>query len=155
MSAHTTNSSKVAKRLLSYVKPFRMGFVLAALGMLGYALVDVYFISKLPEFIDEGINAKNTEYLKYAPFFVIGIFILRGFCNFIASYCLNWVGTHVVQAMRQELFEHFMKLPVSFHDQHSTGELISKVTYNTEQIKNLGLPAPIKLLLNQHTRGQQ
>lgn len=135
MSVQTTDTTKVAKRLLSYVKPFRMGFIFAALGMLGYALVDVYFISKLPGFIDEGINAKNTEYLRYAPFFVIGIFILRGFCNFIASYCLNWVGTHVVQAMRQQLFEHFMKLPVSYHDQHSTGELISKVTYNTEQIK--------------------
>lgn len=127
--------SSTARRLLSYVKPYRMGFVAAALGMLGYALVDVYFISKLPGFIDEGINAKNTAYLRYAPIFVIGIFILRGVCNFVASYCLNWVGTHIVQNMRQQLFEHFMKLPVSFHDQHSTGELISKVTYNTEQIK--------------------
>lgn len=135
MSAPTPVSSAVARRLLSYVKPFRLGFVAAALGMLGYALVDVYFISKLPGFIDEGINAKNTDYLRYAPVFVIGIFILRGLCNFMASYCLNWVGTHVVQAMRQQLFEHYMKLPVSFHDQHSTGELISKVTYNTEQIK--------------------
>jgi ATP-binding cassette, subfamily B, bacterial MsbA len=129
------NTSSTARRLLSYVKPYRMGFVAAALGMLGYALVDVYFISELPDFIDKGINDKNTDYLRYAPFFVIGIFILRGLCNFVASYCLNWVGTHIVQNMRQQLFEHFMRLPVSFHDQHSTGELISKVTYNTEQIK--------------------
>ncbi|MBZ9610655.1 lipid A export permease/ATP-binding protein MsbA [Rheinheimera maricola] len=135
MAKPTPHSSAVARRLLSYVKPFRLGFVAAALGMLGYALIDVYFISKLPGFIDEGINAKNTDYLRYAPFFVIAIFILRGMCNFLASYCLNWVGTHVVQALRQQLFEHYMKLPVSYHDQHSTGELISKVTYNTEQIK--------------------
>lgn len=135
MAQPTPISSAVAWRLLSYVKPFRLGFVAAALGMLGYALIDVYFISKLPGFIDEGINAKNTDYLRYAPFFVIAVFVMRGFCNFIASYCLNWVGTHVVQALRQQLFEHYMKLPVSYHDQHSTGELISKVTYNTEQIK--------------------
>lgn len=135
MANQAVISSSVARRLLSYVKPYRLGFLVAALGMLGYALVDVYFISKLPGFIDEGINAKNTDYLRYAPFFVIGVFVLRGVCNFIASYCLNWVGTHVVQNLRQQLFEHFMKLPVSFHDQHSTGELISKVTYNTEQIK--------------------
>ena len=112
-----------------------MGFVAAALGMLGYALVDVYFISNLPDFIDKGINDKNTEYLRYAPLFVVLIFLLRGLCNFVASYCLNWVGTHIVQNMRQQLFEHYMRLPVSFHDKHSTGELISKVTYNTEQIK--------------------
>ena len=135
MAKPTPVSPAVARRLLSYVKPFRLGFVVAALGMLGYALVDVYFISKLPGFIDEGINAKNTDYLRYAPFFVIGIFVLRGFCNFVASYCLNWVGTNVVQTLRQQLFDHYMRLPVSYHDQHSTGELISKVTYNTEQIK--------------------
>ncbi|WP_273020485.1 lipid A export permease/ATP-binding protein MsbA [Rheinheimera sp.] len=127
--------SSTARRLLSYVKPYRMGFVAAALGMLGYALVDVYFISNLPDFIDKGINDKNTEYLRYAPLFVVLIFLLRGVCNFVASYCLNWVGTHIVQNMRQQLFEHYMRLPVSFHDKHSTGELISKVTYNTEQIK--------------------
>ncbi len=135
MAQPTPFTSSVARRLLSYVKPYRLGFLAAALGMLGYALVDVYFISNLPDFIDKGINDKNTDYLRYAPFFVIGIFILRGICNFIASYCLNWVGTHIVQNMRQQLFEHFMRLPVSYHDQHSTGELISKLTYNTEQIK--------------------
>ncbi|MDP5144470.1 lipid A export permease/ATP-binding protein MsbA [Rheinheimera baltica] len=128
-------TSSTARRLLSYVRPYRIGFIAAALGMLGYALVDVYFISNLPDFIDKGINGKNTDYLRYAPIFVVVIFFMRGLCNFVASYCLNWVGTHIVQNMRQQLFEHFMRLPVSFHDQHSTGELISKVTYNTEQIK--------------------
>ena len=128
-------TSSTVRRLLSYVRPYRIGFIAAALGMLGYALVDVYFISNLPDFIDKGINGKNTDYLRYAPIFVFVIFFMRGLCNFVASYCLNWVGTHIVQNMRQQLFEHFMRLPVSFHDQHSTGELISKVTYNTEQIK--------------------
>lgn len=123
------------RRLLSYVRPYRLGFIAAAFGMLGYALVDVFFISQLEDFIDIGINKKNIDYLRYAPLFIIGIFMLRGVFNFIASYCLNWVGTHVVQTMRQQLFSHFMRLPVSFHDKHSTGELISKITYNTEQIK--------------------
>lgn len=123
------------RRLLAYVKPYRLGFFAAAFGMIGYALVDVYFISQLKDFIDIGINQKNTDYLRYAPIFIIIIFILRGVFNFIASYCLNWVGTHVVQVMRQQLFQHLIRLPVSFHDQHSTGDLISKITYNTEQIK--------------------
>lgn len=135
MTASQHISPRTFQRLLSYVKPYRLGFVAAAFGMLGYALVDVYFISQLEDFIDIGINQKNVEYLRYAPLFIIGIFIMRGVFNFIASYCLNWVGTHVVRAMRQQLFQHYMRLPVSFHDQHSTGELISKITYDTEQIK--------------------
>lgn len=135
MTASPTIKQRSFRRLLSYVKPYRWGFIAAAIGMLGYALVDVYFVSQLKDFIDVGINQKNTDYLRFAPIFIVVIFILRGVFNFIASYCLNWVGTHVVQEMRQQLFQHLMRLPVSFHDQHSTGDLISKITYNTEQIK--------------------
>ena len=125
MAASQFTSPATFRRLLSYVKPYRLGFAAAAFGMLGYALVDVFFISQLEDFIDIGINQKNTDYLRYAPLFIIGIFILRGVFNFIASYCLNWVGTHVVQEMRRQLFRHYIRLPVSFHDKHSTGELIS------------------------------
>jgi len=135
LSVSEIKQAGTARRLLRYVIPYKFGFLAAALGMLGYALIDVYFISKLPQFIDKGINDKNTDYLRYAPLFIVLIFIVRGAFNFVASYCLNWVGTHVVKTLRQQLFEHYMRLPVSFHDQHSTGELISKVTYNTEQIK--------------------
>ncbi|MGI5309715.1 lipid A export permease/ATP-binding protein MsbA [Rheinheimera sp. WS51] len=135
MTTSPLKKQRSFRRLLAYVKPYRLGFFAAAFGMLGYALVDVYFISQLEDFIDIGINQKDTDYLRYAPVFIICIFIMRGVFNFIASYCLNWVGTHVVQEMRQQLFQHLMRLPVSFHDQHSTGELISKITYNTEQIK--------------------
>lgn len=135
MTTINSFSRNTLRRLLQYVKPYRLGFVAAAFGMLGYALVDVFFLSQLEKFIDVGINGKNSDYLRYAPIFIIVIFILRGVFNFIASYCLNWVGTHVVREMRQQLFRQYIRLPVSFHNQHSTGELISKITYDTEQIK--------------------
>lgn len=142
----SVNSSGTFRRLLRYVWPYRLGFMVAAFGMLGYALVDVFFVSQLESFIDVGIDGKDTDYLKYAPLFIIGIFVLRGVFNFIASYCLNWVGTHIVQELRQQLFRHYMQLPVSFHDKHSTGELISRVTYDTEQIKQATSKALIVLL---------
>ncbi len=142
----SVNTSSTFRRLLRYVWPYRFGFMVAAFGMLGYALVDVFFVSQLESFIDVGIDGKDTDYLKYAPLFIIGIFVLRGVFNFIASYCLNWVGTHIVQELRQQLFRHYMQLPVSFHDKHSTGELISRVTYDTEQIKQATSKALIVLL---------
>lgn len=135
MATQLSGSSSTYRRLFRYVNPFKMGLLAAAFGMLGYALIDVYFISRLKDFIDIGITEKNTDYMKYAPLFIIAVFIFRGVFNFIASYCLNWVGTHVVMSLRQQLFEHYIALPVSFHDKHSTGELISRVTYDTEQIK--------------------
>ena len=123
-------------RLLRFAKPYKLGFVLAIMGMLGYAAIDVYFLSKLPPLIDEGLSGKNPNFMKWAPVFVIVAFIARGLFHFIGNFCLSWVGNHVVSDLRQTLFEHVMAMPVAYHDKESTGTLISKITFDTEQVLN-------------------
>ena len=124
------------KRLVSYAKPYKLGFVAAIIGMLGYASIDVYFLSKLQPLVDEGLAGANADFMKWAPLFIISAFILRGVAHFVANYCLAWVGNNVVADLRQKLFEHIMAMPVAFHDQQSTGALISKITFDTEQVLN-------------------
>ncbi|MCC5450124.1 lipid A export permease/ATP-binding protein MsbA [Rheinheimera sp. UJ51] len=135
MQTEQTTSAAVYRRLLSYLKPYRLGFVAAIIGMVGYSAVDAGFIASVQPFIDRGIQEKDTEFLRLAPLVVILMFILRGIFHFTATYCISWVGNQIVKDMRQQLFSHMMRLPVSFHDKHSTGELISKITYDSEQIK--------------------
>ncbi len=124
------------KRLLSYAKPYKLGFIAAIVGMLGYAAIDVYFLSKLQPLIDEGLEGANPDFMKWAPLFVVVAFVFRGIFHFVANYCLAWVGNHVVTDLKQHLFEHIMAMPVAFHDKESTGSLISKLTYDTEQVLN-------------------
>lgn len=133
----TDNNTSVAvyRRLLAYLKPYRLGFVAAILGMVGYSIIDAGFIASVQPFIDRGIQEKDTDFLKLAPLIVIIMFVLRGIFHFTATYCISWVGNQIVKDMRQQLFGHMMRLPVSYHDKHSTGELISKITYDAEQIK--------------------
>ncbi|WP_077338069.1 lipid A export permease/ATP-binding protein MsbA [Pseudocolwellia agarivorans] len=131
------------KRLMSYTKPYKMGFVAAIIGMLGYAGVDTLFFSQLQPLIDEGLSGTNPNFMKWAPLFVVVCFVVRGICHFIGNYCLAWVGNHVVADIRQALFQHIMFLPVAFHDKESTGSLISKLTFDTEQV----LQATSKALL--------
>ncbi len=130
----STSAWQTFKRLLAYASPYKIGFFAAIFGMLGYAVIDVYFFSKLPALIDEGLSGKNPNFMKWAPIFVIVMFIVRGIFHFIGNYCLAWVGNHVVANLRQNLFEHIMAMPVAFHDKESTGALISKVTFDTEQV---------------------
>lgn len=124
------------KRLVSYAKPYKLGFVAAIIGMLGYAVIDVYFLSQLKPLVDEGLSGENANFMKWAPLFIIVAFTVRGIAHFIANYCLAWVGNNVVADLRQKLFEHIMSMPVAFHDQTSTGSLISKITFDTEQVLN-------------------
>jgi subfamily B ATP-binding cassette protein MsbA len=134
------------KRLMGYAKPYKAGFVIAILGMLGYAGIDTLFFSQLQPLIDEGLTDTNPNFMKWAPLFVIVCFIIRGICHFFGNYCLAWVGNNVVTDLRQNLFEHIMALPVTFHDKESTGTLISKLTFDTEQVLNATSKALLTLV---------
>ncbi|BDF94432.1 MULTISPECIES: lipid A export permease/ATP-binding protein MsbA [Pseudoalteromonas] len=128
-------TSQIYKRLLSYVGDYKSIAILAVIGMIGYSAMDALFIQLMKPFIDQGLNERNSDVLKYAPFVVIALVIGRGFFNYMSSYCLSYVGSQVVRALRQQLFEHILHLPVSFHDKNSTGDLISKITFDTEQVQ--------------------
>ena len=122
------------KRLMGYAKAYKSAGIFAIFSMLGYASIDVYFLSKLPALIDEGLSGANPEFMKWAPVFVVVCFIFRGIFHFLSNYCLAWVGNNVVTDLRQSIFEHVMSMPVAYHDKVSTGTLISKLTFDTEQV---------------------
>lgn len=140
------STKQVFRRFSVYLKEFKLAFFVAVLGMIGYSCIDVYFISNLDSVIDRSLVNGDYDYLRLAAFFVVPIFIMRGLFNFMGAYTLAWIGNMVVMRMRQQLFSRYVHLPVSFHDQHSTGTLISKVTYDTEQVAHAASKALLTLI---------
>jgi subfamily B ATP-binding cassette protein MsbA len=126
--------SSVFKRFSHYLTDYKLAFVAATIGMIGYSLIDAYVISLLQPIIDGSKDGWDYEYLRLAAYFVVPVFILRGLCNFIGTYTLSWIGNQVVMRMRQQLFHQYMHFPVSFHDHNASGQLIAKVIYDTEQV---------------------
>lgn len=145
MTQHSPSSS-VFVRFSHYLKEFKFAFAFALLGMIGYSAIDVFFISQLETVIDRSLVNGDYQYLRLAAFAVIPIFVMRGIFNFMGSYTLSWIGAMVVMRMRQQLFSRYVYLPVSFHDQNSTGNLISKVTFDTEQVANAASKALLTLV---------
>ena len=125
---------KTFRRLLGYIKPYKLTFAIAILGMVGFSAIDTWFFSQIETLIDDGLGKGNSRILFIGGLIVPVFFVIRGLFNVASNYFLNYVGFKVVTRMRQQLFDHLMKVPVSFHDQHSTGELISKITYDTQQV---------------------
>lgn len=145
MSTHQS-ALAVFRRFSVYLKEYKLAFFAALVGMIGYSLIDVFFISQLQPVIDRSLVNGDYEYLRLAAFFVVPIFVLRGIFNFMGTYTLSWIGNMVVMRMRQQLFSKYLHLPVSFHDQNSTGILISKVIYDTEQVSNAAGKALLTLV---------
>lgn len=122
------------RRLWPMIRIFKAGLFAAAGALIINAGVDAFMISLLKPLLDEGFGKASNDVLKWMPLAVIGLIVLRGISNFISSYCLSWVSGKVVMNMRRRLFSHIMGMPVSFFDQHSTGTLLSRITYDSEQV---------------------
>jgi len=138
--------STIFGRFRVYLKDFKFAFFIAVIGMIGYSAIDVAVISQLKPIIDDSLGKGDYEYLRLAAYFIVPLFILRGIFNFLGTFTVAWIGNHVVMQMRQELFSRYIHLPVEFHDKNGTGQLISKVIYDTEQVSNAAGKALLTLV---------
>ena len=128
------NAWQVYKRLLGYVRPLWFAFLVAILANAVYSGLDTLFVKSLAPLVDKGLIGKDVGFLGKAPLFVIALIATRGIANFVADYAMAWVGRKVVMQLRQELFARLLQLPVGFFDRNNSGELLSKITFNTEQV---------------------
>lgn len=123
------------KRLWPMISLFKIGIVVAMVAMIFNAAADAYLITMLKPLIDEGFGVdSDRNFLKVMAFIVVGLIFARGITSFISAYCLAWVSGKVVMTMRQKVFKHLMFMPVTFFDQNSSGRLLSRITYDSEQV---------------------
>ncbi|MCL1037689.1 lipid A export permease/ATP-binding protein MsbA [Shewanella corallii] len=160
----------VFKRLMGYITPMKGMFAMAVAGLITYGLVDATFIAFIKPFIDEGFAGQassassmpgmggamdvvsnggfqaSSDVLTLAPFVVIGLFTLRGLANFVSTYSISYMSAQLIMKMRQQVFEHYLSLPVSYIDRENSGNLISRVTFDTEQIARASGSALISIV---------
>nr|WP_244866450.1 lipid A ABC transporter ATP-binding protein/permease MsbA [Photorhabdus heterorhabditis] len=134
------------RRLWPIISPFRIGLIVAAVALIINAAGDTLMLSLLKPLLDEGFGKASTDVLKWMPLIVIALMVMRGLSGFVSSYCISWVSGKVVMQMRRRLFGHMMGMPVSFFDQQSTGTLLSRITYDSEQVASSSSSALITVV---------
>jgi subfamily B ATP-binding cassette protein MsbA len=125
---------QTVKRFSIYVLDLKTTLGLGVLAMLGYGIVDATLLNILQPIVDDGFNAETSAFLKWMPLFVVGMVTLRGLASFGSSYCMAKAGNTVVMRLQRQLFDHLMHLPVSFFDKTPSGELVSKIIYDSTQV---------------------
>lgn len=122
------------KRLWPLISTFKSGLIAAAIALVINAIADAGLISLLKPLLDDGFGQADPSFLRMMAFVVVIMIFFRGVSNFISSYCLAWVSGKVVMTMRRKVFKHLMYMPVTFFDQNATGKLLSRITYDSEQV---------------------
>jgi subfamily B ATP-binding cassette protein MsbA len=128
-----TGSWATYKRLLAYVKPFWFAFSLAVLGNIIYAAASTGMAAAM-EYVITAIENPTDQNRLLLTGLIVGIFALRGVGTFFSQYFISYVGRQVINALRNDVFDRLMTLPSRYYDDNASGRLVSKLTFNVEQV---------------------
>ncbi|MEK4014772.1 ABC transporter ATP-binding protein [Peribacillus frigoritolerans] len=121
-------------RLVQQTKPSKLmiGIALAlSLGTTGVALLVPLFTKNLIN--DFSVSSLNAERITLLVFAIIVQALASGF----SIYLLNRIGQSVVAGIRDQLWKKLLVLPVSYFDDHPSGETVSRMTNDTTVVKGL------------------
>ena len=141
-----TYDFKVARRLFSYLKPYK-GTVLIALLL---TLLTNTLISLQPRFtqwaVDDYIVPKNTEGIFLFAFLFFLVFLFRFLFSYIQEVLLNTVGQRVMYDLRKEIFAKLQRQDVSYYDKNPVGRIITRLTGDVDALNELFTSGVIDLL---------
>ena len=121
-------------RLLRYVAPYRSVFALALAGMVIVAATEPALPAILKPLLDGTFVEKDATIMRWMPLLIVALFVVRGPAEYLAHYSIAWVGQKVVMDLRNAMFKKLLELPTPYYDDHPTGNLISKLTFDVTQV---------------------
>ena len=143
MSVMADSGPRVYRRLMAYVVRQRLVFGLAIFAVALDAAGQGLFFYLLRPLVDETIVAVNPEFSLWLPALVMAAVVLRILGNFGGVFGMEWVGRRLIADLRRDLFARYLELPASYFDRESSGQMISRVTYNAEQVAQAATTALI------------
>ena len=93
----------------------------------------------------------TPEQVQYLPLLVTGVFVLRGIGSYTSEYGLAWIGSRVVFDLRCQAADHLLRLPTPFYDASAAGHLLSKVTFDAQQVSSTASEAVTVVIRNTMT----
>jgi subfamily B ATP-binding cassette protein MsbA len=127
-------SFQLYARLMGYVKPYWRIFAVSIIGMAVSAATEPLIPALLKPMLDGTFVHKDDAVIRLVPIFILVIFFVRGVATFIGNYAIGWVGYKLVMDLREEMFRKLLTLPTRYYDDHATGQLISKLTFDVTQV---------------------
>ena len=152
------------KRILGYLKPHGGTFLLAAVTMFLFAILDAFSLALLIPFLqtlfgtaaDAASNSQldalleatvgrvvdlqgdQQEAIQGIILFILGVMVLKNVFDFIQSVLVARVEQGVTRDLRNDVYDHLLTLDLAFFGRTRTGQIISRLTNDVEQLRTLG-----------------
>ena len=125
------------KRLLGYIKPYRLIFVLSLICVVGLAIFGAARPYVLKEAIDVNISPRLYDGFIAYILLMVGLLVLEVICQLLFIYFASWLGQSVVKDIRVKLFNHMLKFKMTYYDKSSVGVLITRAVTDMERIADI------------------
>ncbi|MGD9125679.1 MAG: ABC transporter transmembrane domain-containing protein, partial [Desulfarculaceae bacterium] len=127
--------TRLYRLMLERVKPYWLKLV-TAMGLMllvaGSTSAMAYMVKPI---MDEIFMDRDRQMLMLVPVVVIGLYAIKGLCSFGQTYLMQYVGQRIVTQYRIDLYAHLQRLSLSYYDRTPTGELMSRITNDVNQIQ--------------------
>ncbi|HXQ88452.1 MAG TPA: ABC transporter ATP-binding protein, partial [Solirubrobacterales bacterium] len=123
--------------LVTQLRPYRGRVALMFGGLLaatGAGLAPPYLAGKA---IDSGIVTGDVSALDWIVAAFVAVAIIYAAATYLQTYMVGWVGTRVLQDLRERVFTHIQSMPIGFFTRRSPGVLISRMTNDIEALNQL------------------
>ena len=124
----------VYRRLLGYARPHLGMFLVGVVGMALFAATGPAFAWLVQNFVDLGFVKKDPSVLWLVPLGAPLLFLLRGVGDYVGVYFPGYVSRQIIKALRRDLFRQYLRFPAKYYDRESTGTMLSRLTFNIEQV---------------------
>jgi ATP-binding cassette, subfamily B, bacterial MsbA len=136
----------IYRRLLRYARPYFGVFLIGVLGMILFSATQWGLVYLVQTFLKGAFVTKDPRVAWTVPVGVVVLFTLRGVGDYVGNYYPSWVGRQVIKGLRHDVFSHYLRLPTAYLDNEQSGVLLSKLTYNIEQVAAAATSASISLI---------
>lgn len=129
-----TTSLALYRRLLGYSIPYWKVLLVALLATTVAAATEPAVPALLKPLLDGGFIRKDPGSVHQTLLLLILVFLVRGISNYVSTVAMNWVSGKVINDLRGEMFHRLLLLPSSYFDVTTSGNIISRITFNVEQV---------------------
>ncbi|MGD9163870.1 MAG: ABC transporter transmembrane domain-containing protein, partial [Chromatiales bacterium] len=127
-------SKQLYLRLLGYVRPYGKTFAFSILFTVLLALTQPMVPAIFKPLLDGSFVEKDLGTIRLMPLALIGLFFVRGIASYASTMAIQWVSNKVIMDLRNEMFQRLMTLPNRYYDDNPTGTILSKITFNVQQV---------------------
>jgi len=128
------DSRRAITRLVMYLSPYKFALALVLLFVLIYILLGLTEPYLIGRAIDQYISTKQLDGLSKLALLLLTAYIFDNAFQATAAWTMAHISQDALRTLRRDLFEHLQKLSIAFFDNHSAGELMSRLTNDIDAI---------------------